>query len=387
MRYRTMLRALLLGTLLCGPLYAAPLPPAADAPRPKAAPKPVPKPAAPASVAPRATVAAPAPAPKPAAPAPLRPSERELHIVATVEAAQDWKKNDPEYPGDQWSKGTTKQRYEIRTRLRSDGRLEVRNLLDPNPTKRMEAKTIHLARQVKRQMEAEGKPFNIPRTPAEKQALSGKAMAEIVACAGDFTCNYETQTKYAAIFAAMENPEMLEEDTEPGRYLYFLPYKGCPEASRVQLTMAIDGVRYNKTADKFLPFSERRSADSVNTSDGLALCRHMLAVIDTKDPQQPMWQETIFVPRPEGITEYTESKHTAREKQPQPMPTAPLDWMTEMLRHAKPEGTLSASLPLPLALNGNQTVLGLFTGTAKVTMQWSFKEVPAAPASAKPVKP
>lgn len=71
--------------------------------------------------------------------------------------------------------------------------------------------------------------------------------------------------------------------------------------------------------------------------------------------------------------------HTSRETQYQPMPSAALDWMNEDLRHAPATGSTSATLPLPLSLNGNSTWLGLWTGTAKVSMQWSFREVAAAP--------
>ncbi|MGQ0622535.1 MAG: hypothetical protein ACT4QA_21950 [Panacagrimonas sp.] len=303
--------------------------------------------------------------------------EREFHFVATIEATQDWKKNDPEHPGDQWSKGTTKQRYELTTRLRSEGKLELRNLLDPDIEARMEAKTIWLARQAKKMLSKPGQPFKLPKTEQETQALTMRMREDLSLCDGQPACRQEKELYYAAIFAAMQYPEAMEEDTEPGRYLYFLPYKGCPEASRVTLTMAIDGVRYNKDANKFLPFSERHDADSVNASDGLALCAHMAAVIDTQDPEKPMWQETVFVPRPEGMTVYTENDHTSREQQSQPVVTAVIDWMGHTLRHAPASGEASATLPLALPLNQNATWLGLWTGSAHVQMQWSFKEVPA----------
>lgn len=312
------------------------------------------------------------------------PIERELHIVATVEATQDWKKNDPKYPGEQWSRGTTRQRYEITTRLRSDGKLELRNLLHPDLHTRLEAKTIHLARQAKKQLDASGKPIKIPQTEQEKSEFMLDLQRRMIACEGEPTCFHDTQMQAAAIMAAIEYPEAMEEDSEPGRYQYFLPYKGCPEKSRVTLTMNIEGVRYNKSSDTFVPFSERRSADTVDASDGLMLCAHFLAVIDTQDKERPMYQETIFVPRPEGITEFTENNHTSREKQYQPMPTAAVDWMTEVLRHAPAEGSREATLPLPLSLNGNSTWLGLWTGTAKISMQWSFREVPESGASPRP---
>jgi hypothetical protein len=363
---------ILFGALL---LLAASAAPAQNAP-----------PAKPAAAAKSAPVAKAVPPPPAAAPQRVAPSERELYVRVTVDATQDWKKNDPKYPGEQYSKGTSKQTYEIRTRLRSDGRLEVRNMLDPDVNLRMEAKTVFLARQAKKNYEASGKKFRVPSTPQEKQALSNDFMRQNTACNADPTCLYELQLKYAALFAAIENPWMLEEDTEPGRYLYYLPYTGCPESSHVTIETAIDGVRYNKDVDKFIPFKERRRADTRNGTDGLAMCRHLLAMIDTQDPQKPMFQENIWIPTPTGITEYTENDHTSRTEQPQPMMTAVLDWVNETLRHAPTRGTATVSLPLPLALNGNQTVLGLFTGTAKVQMTWSFEPVGSA-ASTTPAKP
>ena len=383
MRCRTVTCALLLSMLLGGPLHGQALPPAADAPRSKPAPKKpdAPRPAAPAPVAPRAAVVAPAAKPV----LPPKPVERELHIVATVDATQTWKKNDPEYPGEQWSKGTSKQRYEITTRLRSEGKLELRNLLDPDLATRMEAKTIYLARQAKKILGKPGHPLKLPTTEQEKKALMQRMHNDVVGCSGDPACNQEKQLYWAIILAAMEYPEAMEEDTEPGRYLYFMPFKGCPQTSRVTLTIAIDGVRYNKDVDKFIPFSERHTADTVDAFDGLSLCAHYTAVMDTADAAKPMWQETIFVPRPVGITEYTENNHTSREEQPQPVLTPVIDWMGHVLRHAPATGKASAALPLALPLNQNATWLGLWTGTANVTMEWSFKEVPAA--SAAPAKP
>jgi len=195
-------------------------------------------------------------------------------------------------------------------------------------------------------------------------------------CKGDATCSYEMNMRFASIVAAMNYPEALEEDTVPGRYLYFMPFKGCAEKSRVTLTMTIQGVRFNKDSGSFVPFQERRTADTVDASDGLAVCAHFTAVVDTQDPAKPMWQETIFVPRPEGVTEFTESGHVSRTIEYQPMPTAATEWMNGVLRHAPASGTATATLPLPLSLNGNSTWLGVWTGTVKVTMQWSFKDVP-----------
>ena len=304
------------------------------------------------------------------------PIERELHFVVTVDAEQDWKKNDPKYPGDQWSKATAHQRWEVRTRLRSDGKLQVRDLLDPDMNARMEAKTIFLARQAKALIEQSGQRFKIPHNDAEKSALMDQMQEQIMGCKADPVCAHDLTMQYAALMAAIEFPEALQEDTVPGQYLYFLPFKGCADESRVTLTLAIDGVRYNKDVDHLVPFSERRSADTVNASDGLPLCEHFAAVIDTKDPKRLVRHETIFVPRPEGEADYTERGHTSHTPGPQPLIGAALDWVNDTLRHAPESGNVSATLPLPMSLNGNSTWLGLWQGTAKVTLQWSFKEVP-----------
>ena len=321
-----------------------------------------------------------------AAPAAKAPTaiEREFRFVVNVEAEQDWEKNDPEYPGRQWSKATSKQRYEVTTRLRSDGALEVRNLLDPNLDARLEAKTIGLARQAMKDFAARGQPFKAPKTDAEMQAFNRGIQAETFKCKGDAVCLQETNLRYAAILAAMQYPEALEPDTEPGRYQYFTAYKGCPEKSRITLELQIDGVRYNKTSDKFVKFSERHQADTVDASDGLPLCRHYTAVIDTQDAAKPMQQENVFVPRPEGITEFTENGHTSRTPEPQPIPGAVMEWMDRTLRHAASSGKASAVLPLTLSLNGNSTWLGLWVGKAKVDMEWSFDVVPPTPTA--PIK-
>jgi hypothetical protein len=311
------------------------------------------------------------------------PLERELYFVATVDAQQTWKKNDPRHPGDQWSKATAQQRWEVRTRLRSDGKLQVRDLLDPDINARMEAKTIFLARQAKALLEQSGKTFKAPHTDAEKGALMQQMQEQLMGCKAEPVCTHDLTLQYAALMAAIEFPEALEDDTVPGQYLYFLPYKGCPEESHVSLSLAIDGVRFNKDVDRLVPFSERRSADTTNASDGLPLCEHFTAVIDTRNPRKLVRQETIFVPRPEGTTEYTERDHTSRREEPQPLVGAALNWVNDTLRQAQESGSATATLPLPMSLNGNSTWLGVWEGSAKVTLQWSFSDASAAAAPRK----
>lgn len=308
------------------------------------------------------------------------PVVHQLKLVATVDATQGWEKNDPKYPARQWSKGSTTQRYELAVALRSDGEKQIRNLLDADLDARLEAKTVHLARQAKRAIEASGGKLKLPTTPAEEAELAKRMQYDQMKCKGDALCNQETQLFYAAILAATQYPEAMEDEDEPGRYLYFLPYKGCPGTSRVQLTMQIAGERWNKTVDRLVPFSETRTADHRDASDGLPLCNHFAIVVDPDDKARPLWVENVHIPAPVGVTEFVESQHTSRATEPQPMPTAALEWITETLRHAPLAGRASTTLPLPLSLNGNSTWLGLWKGTAKVTLEWSFSELPPAPA-------
>jgi len=313
------------------------------------------------------------------------PIDRVLAVVATVEATQSWEKNDPKHPARQWSKGSTRQRYELRVPMRSDGVLQVRNLLDPDLDARLEAKTVHLARLAKKAIEASGGKLKLPTTAAEEAELGKRMQYDQLKCRGDAACNQDTQLFYAAILAATQYPEAMEEEGVPGRYYHYLPYQGCAGASRVTLEMDIAGERWNKTIDRLVPFQEHRTADSHNASDGLSLCSHFTMVFDPQDATRPLWVENIHIPSPVGVTEFTESRHTSRATEPQPMPTAALEWITDTLRHAPASGKASATLPLPLSLNGNSTWLGLWTGTAKVSLEWSF--TPVSPPVTSPPSP
>ncbi|MDD3765110.1 MAG: hypothetical protein PHP86_17585 [Nevskiales bacterium] len=308
-------------------------------------------------------------------PSAAQPRVRELSLRADVKLSQTWQKNDPEHPGSQWSRATGAQHYEIRTRLRSDGELQVRNLLDPDLERRLEAKVIHLARQAQALLARSGQGVRIPRTAEEKAALTERMQAQMSACRGDMACRDRLMQLYTALFAAMQYPEALQPDTIPGRYLYFLPYDGCPWQSQVTMRLEIEGVRYNRSRDAFVPFSERRQGDSRDIADGSPPCTHYVGVVDTEDSERGMYQETVYIPSPVGETVYTEDGSTTRREESQPLPSAVLDWINHRLRHAPESGTAEARLALPLSLNGNSTWLGLWEGVAEVRLEWRFEPV------------
>lgn len=323
-----------------------------------------------------ASSAAPTATPRPPPAAKMSgPMDYRFDVVVTVDATQDWVKNDPKHPGEQFSKATGQQRWEVSTTLRSDGVLEVRDLLDHDLDTRLEAKIIRLARKARAAIEARGGKLVLPTTEAEKLALDRRFQVDIGKCKGVASCTSALNLEYAAVYAALEYPEALQEDEVPGQYLYFESFPGCPSRSRVQLTLAIDGKRWNKDVDKFVDFSERRSADTVDASDGLSLCSHFLIVLDTADSKRGMRVENVFIPRPVGITEYTERGRTQRTEESQPMPGAVMEWVDATLRQAPLSGTASADLPLSLSLNGISIWLGKWTGTAKATLIWRFMPV------------
>ena len=75
-----------------------------------------------------------------------------------------------------------------------------------------------------------------------------------------------------------------------------------------------------------------------------ASCRRRRArVIDTQDPKHRMRQETIFVPRPAGVTDYTERGHTSHTEESQPLVGAALDWINDTLRQATQSGSASTT--------------------------------------------
>ena len=313
--------------------------------------------------------------------------EREFHLVVTIDATQDWKKNDPKHPGDQHSHAVSHDRWEVRTRLRSDGVLQVHNLLDPDLNERLYAKTILLAREAQAAFAREGKKIVPPRTDEEKDAFQHQMEQQIWACNGEPACDRDMNLRYAALMAAIQHPEMLEPDKEPGQYLYFLPFPNCGGESRMTVSLDIEGVRFNKDSKDFVPYSEHHRADTINASDGLQLCEHYTAVIDTEDPKKnTAYQETIFIPRPVGTTDYTENGHTSHTEEPQPIVPEVADWLGETLAYGPISGKIVKDIPIHLSLNGNSTWLGLWDGIAKTTVEWSFDEVPPAPVPAAPKK-
>ena len=95
--------------------------------------------------------------------------DRQLRIVITPDGAQDWRNEL------QWYKASTQQRYELTTTLRSDGKLEGANLLDPDTTRRLAIKTEYLRRKGVAMLQANG--FD-PASPTLMPDLSSRAQKD-----------------------------------------------------------------------------------------------------------------------------------------------------------------------------------------------------------------
>lgn len=300
-------------------------------------------------------------------------TERELYVEVEFEADQKWESRTEEF-GYQHSTATTKQHWVLRTRLRSDSGLHTRNILDPSLQKRLDAKTIHLARQAKKDIEAAGGRLTIPKTPEGRSQLTLQMQEETAACGTDARCRQDTMMRYAAIFAVMDNPDVLENDDEEGQFLYYEPYPGCTDFSKVSMTLEIEGIRWSKSKEELVPFSEKRQADQENPPHDVDLCTRFLAVIDTEDADKPMYLENFYLPSGVGETAYTIYGNTTRKTEEQPMPPGVLRYVTERLKHAKTSGSETVEQRLTFPLNGRSEETGSSVGTARINLEWKFSD-------------
>lgn len=331
----------------------------------------------------------------PATPANVGASDRELNIAVTIDAHQEW------HDGLQWSKSTSQQRYEMVTRLRTDGRLMGANLLDLDQDRRIAIKREFMRRRgLENAKRMNGGKLDIPQTPEEKQKASEKVQEEMEKCNGDPDCMTEVVERASAVFAQMEDATDTKNGKatkdlgaalldQPGRYLYFFPYKGCP--SRVHVTQAtrIEGAKaYDKAKKNLVPFVTTRDADYAGDAhDRTYLCSHFTGVVDTQT--QDIYIDNVYVPTPKGHTARTMGGSTYSEDGNLPLVTEALGWITANVRKGRDHGDVSANLHIGMPIDADSTVGGVFDGIAKVHMTWTFQPVapasdttPAAPASA-----
>lgn len=301
------------------------------------------------------------------------PIERRLDLTVTIDGEQSWRNVL------QWSKGSTRQRYDISVNLHSDGRLYPENLLDPDITKRLAVREEFLTRRGLEDLRRRN-GGKLPTAAQAAQLYSKGSTTENIACKGDDLCTGPLAERFAALAAleanSIEDLEAFldEGDHQPnGRYYYFLGDTRCQARFHGTQQSHVEGMQANdRKKEKLVPFVFDRKADSRGTPDELAaLCRRYLITLDTQTGD--MYLENAFLPSPQGTT-VTKHGDVALTKQgPLPIPVQALDWTSEVVRKTKEAGSAKVSLPFTRPLDGNATVLGDFTGTLKIDMSWSFK--------------
>lgn len=307
-----------------------------------------------------------------------RPQERVFEFKIEFNGKQSWKN------GLQSTEATTRQRYLITTRLRSNGFLYSDNLLDTDQDARLEIKPMYYARQgLERIRAANG--GKLPAAAADADALFESYRQKGNQCRDNFECNQQAVEQLAAINAMKQNSR---EDLEAyldshgngpeARYLYFFGYSGCPISMQMQYDVQVKGQRaYDKGKQKLQPYSLVRKADSAGSEeDRKTLCEKYVVTVDVKTGT--VFVENLFIPAPPGTSELTIGTTTQKldEKIGLPPPFEVLNWTSAKMRQTTEAGSETATLPLTYAIDGDSTVLGSFTGSMDISLRWSFKATP-----------
>lgn len=311
------------------------------------------------------------------------PIEKQFSMVLSVVGDQTWKNEL------QWSKGNTEQRYEIETRLRSDGLLYAENLLEPDPQKRMGIKAEYLTLRGLRALKREN-GGKLPTDPKQLEDFANNAQAAVLHCQDDQDCSNVVSERFAAIGALQQNSveeleAYLKENETPvnGRYLYFFGYAGCPTTLRLQYRSHVEGAQaFDKKKEKLVPFRTDRSADMPGTAEEKAtVCKRYVATIDSKTGE--VFLENAYIPTAVGTTTSTLGEITSRKQDSFPVPVQALDWTSAQLRRTKDNGSASQDFRFTRPMDGNATLLGVVDGTLKANLSWSFKSVATAPGPTK----
>lgn len=297
------------------------------------------------------------------------PVVRTLELRLSIDGTQDWR-NDP-----QWGKSSTQQRYVLSTQLKSDGRLYVDNLLDPDPMRRMQIKSDWYLYQGLSELKAE----NGGRLPPPGQGqivLSPESLAAsggmISAQMADFSpqrvsalqaINTRTSEDLEAFMRRYEQPG--------GRWMVFEGFAGCSNRLELKLKSRFEGDIAKKQGNK-APFDMQWDADTRGTPEQQAsLCRRY--VITYAPTTDTLIVENASLPAPVGTSVRHEFGRTENKQMELPAPYQVLRWLDDSLKQSRSSGKLETTLPLTAALDGKDAALGSFTGSAKLSLEWSFR--------------
>ncbi len=296
------------------------------------------------------------------------PVQRTLEFKLAIDATQDW------HNGQQWGKANTQQRYTLSAQLRSDGRRYADNLLDPDLTQRMQIKNDWYLYQGLRELKAEN-GGKLPPAGAQPE-LSAGSLAQSGGMVSPTLANASPE-RLTALQALREHaPEELEAfmrgfDQPGGRWMVFEGFAGCANSLQVTYSSKFEGDVAKKPGNK-APFDMQWNADTRGTpEEQQSLCRRYVA---TYDPAaDTLFVENLYLPSPRGTWVRNEFGRTERKDADLPPVYEVMSWADGALKQARSTGKLSATLPIGAALDGRDAVLGNFAGTAKATLEWSFR--------------
>ena len=291
---------------------------------------------------------------------------RTLDIRIKIQGHQEWRN------GPQWARTATRQRYEFQTTLRSTGKLEGANLLDPDPQRRIALKAEYLRRSGVAQIHAAG--FDPAAADVEAQ-LSQRMDEESQACGPDPDCIIRVSTKFAPLLAAAGLPDNSRMFEGAPRYLFFFGYPACPNRVRAiaELHLKGEATRTGKK-DQLKPFVIEVSGDSSGTAQEQAsLCELFTAVLDTQTNRLQV--ENVYLPAARGIGTRTQYGTTFTRQQEVPVPPPLQGWVNQQMRSAATQGSAQSTLLLNLPLDGDSSVLGTWSGAADASLSWRFVAV------------
>ncbi len=305
-----------------------------------------------------------------ASPAPL---QRQLKLNVSVDATQAWKNEL------QWSKASSQQRYELTTQLHSDGRLYAQNLLDPDLDKRSRIKSEFYTYQGLLELKREN-GGRLPSGNALMPEISAESLKAGGSCLPGVDCPSASPQRFSAIAALQDNtPAQIEQfmksfEAPGGKWLYFTGFAGCRNQLRLNYTAHFAGEQaFDHARKKLQPFEMDWVANTEGSAEEKAsLCRRYTITLDTGSGT--MYVENAYLPSPRGTSTRKTGRGLDRRESDLPPPYELMRWVGDTLSKNRPSGSQEAVLKLTQPLDGNSTVLGLFDGTAKVRLSWSFAE-------------
>ena len=304
--------------------------------------------------------------PGPALPA---PAQRTLEIRLSVDATQDWRREPA------WSKATSEQRYDFSSQLRSDGRLYVENLLDPDPARRLQIKSDWYLFQGLSELKTEN-GGKLPIVGAGAAVLSSESIMASGGMASPLMGNMSPQRMTALQALSERDATELEAfmrryDQPGGRWMYFEGFEGCVNRLQVRHHSRFEGDSAKKRGNS-VPFTMQWDADGNGTPEQRqGLCRRYVATYEPST--DTLIVENLYLPAPLGVSIRNHFGRSERQERELPPPYEVLRWVDQTLKQVRSVGKRSDTLPITAALDANDAALGNFTGTAQVSLEWSFR--------------